>query len=103
MNDPESWEGFFKIVFAKIKEELVKQYPLETDGSGFPKFVAIRKAIDRFPPSVKILQLEVDRQKYTHLKDDLCPIITYDFDSKKEYSVRYLGKFHLMIIDFQNC
>jgi len=91
MHETESWESFFKTAFGKIKEELVKQYRLETDGSGHPKFVAVRKAIDRFPPSVKILELEVDRQKHTHLKDDLCPMITYDFDSN-EYSVQYLGK-----------
>lgn len=85
------WENFFVTAFREIKDGLTKRYQLQMDGSGHPEFVAIRKGVERFPPSVKILELKVDRNKFDHLKDDYCPILTYDFESTAFY-VRYLGR-----------
>lgn len=72
------WESFFAKTFEVIKKELTNHYRLEVDGSGRPEFVAVRKGIERFPPSIKILELKVDRTKFKHLMDDYCPILSYD-------------------------
>lgn len=85
------WESFFAEAFLEIKKELTKYYAVEIDGSGRPEVVAIRKGIDRFPPSVKILELKVNRSKFEYLKDDYCPILSYDFEGAA-FSVKYLGK-----------
>lgn len=91
MNSISEWEKLFATTFERVKQTLSERYPLEEDGSGSPNFVAIRKAIDQLPCAVKILQLELDKSKHNHLKDDLCPMIHYDFNRMNDFSVKNLG------------
>jgi len=92
MNRLNEWEKLFQNAFENAKEYLKKRYPLEDDGSGVPQFVAVRKVTDYLPCGVKVLLLEVDKSKFTHLKDDACPLIHYDFEKMDQISVNYLGK-----------
>ncbi|MGI0062233.1 MAG: hypothetical protein ACREBA_07250, partial [Nitrosotalea sp.] len=48
--------------------------------------------VDQLPCAVKVLLLEIDRKNHDHLKDDVCPLIYYDFKRINQLSVQYLGK-----------
>ena len=87
------WEKLFQNAFQSVKEHLKQKYPLEEDGSGNPFFVAMRNVVDQIPCAIKVLLLEVDNSKFSHLKDNVCPMIYYDFERMNQLSVNYLGKF----------
>lgn len=90
--ETEQWRRLFEVVFQKAKEHLLNHYTLEEDGSGHPRVVAMRKVIEQLPCAVKVLELEIDRGKYKHLTNDLCPLVSYDFSRMNNLSVQYLGR-----------
>lgn len=92
MSQQNEWEKLFRNAFDHAKSYVEKRYPLEDDGSGVPDFVAIRKVIDHLPCAIKILLIEVDKNKFNHLKDDVCPLIHYDFEKMNHLAIDYLGK-----------
>ncbi|MBI5377649.1 MAG: hypothetical protein HZA82_03400 [Thaumarchaeota archaeon] len=86
------WEELFQNTFEKAKNYIQNRYPLEDDGSGIPRFVAIRKIIEQLPCPVKILLLNVNKDKFKHLKDSTCPMIYYDLEKKNQIAVTNLGE-----------
>ena len=92
MESYNEWEKLFQNAFEQVKKHVKSSYPVEDDGSGYPRNVALQKAVDQLPCAVKLLELEVDKEKYEHLEDDFCPIIKYDFEKMNQLSVEHLGK-----------
>lgn len=88
----DEWEKLFKDSFESLKKDVKSRYQIEDDGSGHPRRVAMHKVVDQLPCAVKILELEVDRKRFDHLKDDFCPAINFDFTRMKQLHVNYLGK-----------
>lgn len=89
----QEWKQFFKEVFEHTQEYLRKRYPLEKDGSGNPRFVAIRNAIDQLPCGIKILELKLDNQKFPYAKENFAIMIHYDVTKLGDLYVQYLGSF----------
>lgn len=88
----DEWEKLFENSFELLKKDVKSRYRIEDDGSGHPRRVAIHRVIDQLPCAVKILELEVDRKRFDHLKDDFCPAINFDFTRMNQLHVNYLGK-----------
>jgi hypothetical protein len=85
------WEEFFGSAFQEVRQRLENRYHLEDDGSGPPNRVAIRALIDRLPCPVKVVELQFDRKRHPHLRDDVCPAIIYDLANLGHLSVETLG------------
>ena len=73
------WTKFFNRLFSEVKKKVLEQYSLEEDGSGPPEIIALREVVANFPCPVRILEIKVDTKKHTHLKDEVCQIIRYDY------------------------
>jgi len=87
----EEWFRFFEKVFDQVKRVLTAHYRLEEDGSGPPDIVALRKAVDALPFAIKIIELQVDTQKHSWVKDRSCPLMEYDFSRLGKVVVDYYG------------
>jgi hypothetical protein len=87
------WSDFFNKVFAEARSRILKQYPLEKDGSGSPETLAIREIAAKLPCPVGIAEIKVDTEKHKHIKDAVCQIIRYDFSKlgTQPRTVEYYG------------
>jgi len=86
-----TWESFFLQAFSRIKKQLNEHYRVEEDGSGPPLIVALRELVNKLPCAIKVLMLKVDRTKFPHLEDDVCPLLGYDFTRLGKAIVDYIG------------
>jgi hypothetical protein len=73
------WTKFFNKVFSEVKKKVLEQYSLEEDGSGPPEIIALREVVANFPCPMRILEIKVDTKKHTHIKDEVCQVIRYDY------------------------
>lgn len=92
MESYNEWEKLFHNAFKQVKKHVKSSYPIEDNGSGYPRNVAFHKTVDQLPCGVKLLELEVDKEKHEHLEDNFCPLIKYDFKKMNQLSVEYLGQ-----------
>lgn len=91
INTRNEWVDLFEDVFERVKEMFKEAYPFENEEDVSPNLVALKDAVFSLPCAVKILELEVNAQKYEHIRDDICQIVTYDFSKLGKVSVEYLG------------
>lgn len=87
-----SWQELFEIGFKEAKKSIEERYKLEEDDSGDPRRVAFRKISERMPFPVKVLELEIDLDKYEHIKDKICPMCYYDISKHNSSEIRNLGR-----------
>jgi len=85
------WDEFFRSSFQEVKRRLAERYRLEDDGSGPPKFVALRDMIDRLPCPVRVVELRFDQTRHPHLHQEVCPVIAYDLTNLGLGTVQALG------------
>ena len=73
------WTDFFNRAFDEVKRIIYEQNKLEEDGSGPPETLTLRKVVADFPCPVKIAEIQIDIEKHSHITDEVCQIVRYDF------------------------
>ena len=91
MSEPMEWIEFFDRAFHEIKMIILKQYPLEDDGSGSPETLAFREVVESFPCPIKLVEIKIDREIYPDIRDGICQMIRYDFANLGQRKIEYYG------------
>lgn len=87
-----NWKELFELGFKESKKSIEERYTLEKDGSGDPNRVAVREISERMPFPIKVLELEIDSEKYDHIKDKICPMCYYDISKYNSNEIKNLGR-----------
>lgn len=91
MSETMEWLEFFDRAFKEIKAIILKQYPLEDDGSGSPETLAFREVVESFPCPIELVEIKIDKEIYSYIRDETCQIIKYDFTNLGQRRIEYYG------------
>lgn len=91
MSEKTEWLGFFDKAFNEIKAIILKQYPLEDDGSGSPETLAFREVVESFPCPIRLVEIKINKGIYSYIQDETCQMIRYDFKNLGQRKFEYYG------------
>ena len=86
------WEAIFADAFDFVKKDLIQYHSRKDPEEMSPTEKSLILGINHLPLPVEIIDVEVNTQKYPHLKDDICQLVRYDLPRIGENQVKYGGK-----------
>lgn len=86
------WEEIFEKAFDFVKNDITKFYDAEKDELT-PNESAIVIGVNKLPMPVQIMDIEVDNEKYPHLKNKISQLILYNIQKIGEKNTRHHGRF----------
>lgn len=88
MNQTYDWPGYFDRFFEEVKRQFRDRHPFQDKSEISPKMAALSDAISNLPVPVDIIDVKVDISKHSHIKDEICQLMRFDFS---KYGVRVVS------------
>ena len=86
------WDTIFANAFESVKQDITKFYGSRDLKEITPNEQAILIGVNKLPFPVEIIDVEVDNQTYSHLKDKICQLVHYNLAQIGKTQVKYFGK-----------
>lgn len=93
------WEFLFSTAKDFLKGFAGQQWPLEPDGSGSPKVVAVHRLYGAFPVPTDIVTLDTSGMNAPRIREQHAAIFRYDFSKPNTPTIRFHGTIPLVAIE----